>query len=334
MTADDAFKNLLRGDGLAIPVVKSLRGAKGAAPDRPGQKAEMPAGQGGADYLPGTAGDEAGESFSSHPTETDLEPTEESGGLAAAAEEGAHILGRDVATDVPGASPAPPAPGGQGESRGGGVDLAKARRVRRFGCPPVDGIAFFEDQARDLSARIGIAAPDRPSLMVVSAERGEGRTELAIRLALALAKKVGAKILLADFDLKRPGVAARLGISAKYFTLADALRGACPLEDALTYGVEDNLYVLPSRASERAGDDIVDPRQLGALAAAIHSLFDFAVFDCGPAAQSDALSLCRHVGAVLLSGLAGKTSARRANEAAERLDRAGVAVAGMVVSGV
>jgi Mrp family chromosome partitioning ATPase len=215
----------------------------------------------------------------------------------------------------------------------GKTDLGRARRIKRFNYLPLGGATEFEVQSMDLAARLSAQNPGQPSLLISSARRGEGRTELAVRFALALARRVGARILLADFDLRRPQVAMRLGVSAKYFTLTDVLRGACPVEEALTASDEDGLYVLPARAPDRIGDEIVDARNFGAFMETVHRAFDYAVFDCPPAEHADTLNLCRHAGAALLSGYSGITSARRLNLAAQRLAATGIGVAGMVLMG-
>ena len=157
---------------------------------------------------------------------------------------------------------------------------------------------------------------------------------MAIRLALAMAKRVGARVLLADFDLKNPRIASRLGLAVNNFSLADALRGTCPLEDALTVSDEDNLYVLPARPSDRAGDEIVESRHAASLFAGIHAAFDFTVVDAGPVEQSEAQILCRLVGGVAVTGFGGQTTAGRLERAAARADSLGGRVAGMLLAGL
>jgi Mrp family chromosome partitioning ATPase len=85
------------------------------------------------------------------------------------------------------------------------------------------------------------------SLAVFGATASDGKTTTAINLAVSLANGHSHSVLLADFDFRRPALAARLGLSPE-FGADDALRGAARLEDCL-YHPEgfDRLVVLPAR---------------------------------------------------------------------------------------
>jgi Mrp family chromosome partitioning ATPase len=191
----------------------------------------------------------------------------------------------------------------------------------------------FKNRARDIMASVTSQYPDRPSLAVTSPRRGDGQTELAIRLALAAAKRVDYRVLLVDFDIRKPQIAARLGLSSKYFVLGDVLRSSCLLGEALLYSEEDNLYVLPARPLDREGDDVLADRQVQAVMAQMHATFDFTIIGCGPMEHVDATIVCRHAGVTALAAFCGRTPARTLREAAEALGEAGVAVAGLLLTG-
>ncbi len=219
------------------------------------------------------------------------------------------------------------------ESPSAGLSLDRARRVRRFAYLPLAGIEQFEARARDIMAGLVSRTPEQPSLAVVAPARGDGQTEVAIRLALAVAKRVDYRILLVDMDVRRPQIARRLGLSSKYFTAMDVLRGACPLGEALMHSEEDNLYVLPSRASDRDGDEVLDVKQVRQLMEQLHSAFDFVILCCGSMDHADATILCRHTGATALAAFCRRTRAGALRDAADRLAEAGVAVAGLLLTG-
>jgi protein-tyrosine kinase len=86
------------------------------------------------------------------------------------------------------------------------------------------------------------------SLAVFGATANDGKTTTAINLAISLANGHSHSVLLADFDFRRPALAARLGLSPE-FGADDALRGEARIEDCL-YHPEgfDRLVVLPARA--------------------------------------------------------------------------------------
>lgn len=345
MTADDAFDNLMNKNAIPIPMAKptECRRSTDAAPAGDDAQAagetmrvdslfdEKPG-----DYRPGSHGSDSRRGVYANPTETDLDPVDEALDVDSAGLHGARVIGRDAASaDVPAddgfrdATVYDDAPEDDVADSG----LGMARRVRRFAYAPLSGMEHFENEVRDMMARLIAHDPDKPSLLVTSAMRGEGRTELAIRLALAMAKRVGYRVLLADFDMRRPRVAARLGISSKHFALADVLRGSCPLGEALVVSEEDGLYVLPSRPSDREGDDILDSRQARGLFGQLHATFDFAVIDCGPVTTADAMILCRVTGSAAVAGYCGLTTAAQMADAGAKLEAAGAHVAGALLTG-
>lgn len=307
------------------------------------------------DYRPRGYSDD-GEDFTT-PTETDLDAV--GGQLSDAYAHGARVLGRDVdpdeffdgidgdddnddmgMSDLVSASyaqmrktssqdtviDATPVPGSQSV-------LDKARRLRRFSYLPLSNMEHFKTRARDIMASLSSQTPGRASLAVTSVGRGAGQAELAIRLALSAARRVDYRVLLADFDIRKPQVAKRLGLSSKYFTVSDVLRESCPLGEALMLSEEDNLYVLPARESDRDGDEVLNDKQVQTLMEKMHEVFDFVVVSCGPMDHADATIICRHAGATALAAFCGYSSARAVRAAAERLSEAGVNVAGLLLTG-
>jgi|GEM_PF-2779984 ATPases involved in chromosome partitioning len=363
MNADDAFGKLMQSNKLAIPVAKPEQPEKDVAQFLDHlESAVSPAFDQNdftetdfnpldslpvtdamdlqPDYVPAANGedttDEKPEKF---PTVTDALPVLDNEtdtvldhNLEDAFDEGAVIMGRDMPNPIsqrliarPEAEPEP--------TLNGIVRLAKARRVRRFAQLPLIGADKFEAEARELCANLAAVDPQKPSLLITSSGRGQGRTELAIRLSLAMARRVGARILLIDFDLKNPRVATRLGIPMKYFALADVLHGTCPLEEALVVSEEDNLYVLPARPSDRDGDDILNTHQAENLLDSVHRAFDFVILDCGPASQSETVALCRNVGFTALAAFSGLATRGNVERTGAKLEAAGARIAGVLLAG-
>ncbi|MDR1744413.1 MAG: AAA family ATPase [Planctomycetota bacterium] len=357
-TADDAFGRLMTKNALNIPVAnpsgdagRTRRADPPVADNRRGTAIRvMDVMEMDEDYRPRAGDDdEKGDVFTT-PTESDLDAVPDGNEEPEQPEQAAET--RDAAT-----SPTEffaEAENGDGEpvdrdeldtdanfreadvveeSSPAGLALDRARRVRRFAYLPLAGIEQFELRARDIMAGLVAQTPEQPSLAVVGPARGDGQTESAIRLALAVAKRVDYRILLVDMDVRRPQVARRLGLSSKYFTAMDVLRGACPLGEALMHSEEDNLYVLPSRASDRDGDEVLDVKQVRQLMGQLHSAFDFVILCCGSMDHVDATILCRHTGATALAGFCRHTRASALRDAAERLAESGVTVAGLLLTG-
>ena len=361
MTADDAFEKLMHRNALSIPVANPSAEARRATGVRPvpvarGTTARRQADaddevmkvlnvmeEGRGDYNPRREAGEEDEGVFTTPTETDLDPVADDVDVTNAYVHGARVIGRDATghedfygdsgeADEEGYVDAA-VRGGEADGDTGPFGLDLARRVRRLAFLPLADMELFENRARDLMASLQGQDAEHPSLAVTCPHRGDGGTEIAIRLALAMAKRVDYRVLLADFDLRKPQVAPRLGLSVKHFALADVLRGSCPLGEALFYSEEDNLYVLPARASERDGDEFLDDRAVQNLFTRLHRTFDFAVVVCGPMDHADAGSICRHAGAAALAGYCGFTRAGALRDAADRLAEGGAKVAGLLLTG-
>lgn len=360
MNADTAFDKLIHKNALPIPVAKPSaepqrnktegRIAKPTPVARPAGPVREPAYEKAVrvtdlldeepgDYRPRGGADTTNEENALYatPTETDLDPVDGDGDeIDSAAMHGARIVGRDAASEEDlyesddGYARREP-DGYDGVDGESGLDLA--RRVRRFAYLPLSGMEEFENRSRDLMASLQSQMADRPSLAITGVMHGDGQAELALRLALAMAKRVDYRVLLADFNLRQPQIANRLGLSSKHFALSDVLRESCPLGEALILGEEDNLYVLPARASDRDGDEVFDDRQVQMLLGQIHRTFDFTIIACGPMDHADATIICRHTGFAALAAYCGVSRARPLREAAERLAEAGARVAGLVLTG-
>jgi protein-tyrosine kinase len=84
------------------------------------------------------------------------------------------------------------------------------------------------------------------TLGVISATNGEGKTLTAINLALGLSAEPNQSVALIDLDLRRPAIAATLGLAAP-FGLESWFAGAQPAQ-RMCYGIAGNerLYVLPT----------------------------------------------------------------------------------------
>lgn len=202
---------------------------------------------------------------------------------------------------------------------------------------------------RHLRTSILFSHRDRPirTLLVTSPEPGEGKSTIALNLALAFAQ-AGRRVLYVDADLRNP-TGHKLTGQAREDGLSDLLFAEqpvnwetyrCPLRvDWGTFVSEaDGLYVLP------AGREVPNPTELlGSQAmsvmlknAAAH--FDLVVVDSSPVlAVPEARLLAATCDAVLLLARSGQTSEHSLHAAAQALESVGANAArfiGVVFNGV
>ena len=118
-------------------------------------------------------------------------------------------------------------------------------------------------------------------LIVVSPLESEGKTVTATNLALALAEKEGRRVLLLDFDLRRPRVEPFLAEQGRV-GLADILREESTLDAAIQACRREHLHVLTAgRASTRSLSRL-EPGRMAPLLRRLREDFDWIVGDCPP----------------------------------------------------
>jgi capsular exopolysaccharide synthesis family protein len=171
------------------------------------------------------------------------------------------------------------------------------------------------------------------TLLVTSPAQGEGRTTVAANLAVAAAR-VGLRVILVDTDLRNPALARLLGLGDPP-GLSDALVSAEPAYKYLLESGIDNLRVLPG------GSKPPNPAELLASAAAHRMLValqeecDLLILDSAPILPvADSLELMPSVDVVLMVVRRSVTRLRQLSAAADRVERVGATVSGVVYNDV
>lgn len=137
------------------------------------------------------------------------------------------------------------------------------------------------EAVRGLRANILVANDDQPQAMLVTSSLpGEGKTTVAVNLALALSQH--RPTCLVDADLRRPCVAATCGVRHDR-GLGDVLLGSVPLEGALvTMQNCPNLAVLPAGEASDERAHLIASTAMKSTMDSLRSRFDFIVLDSSP----------------------------------------------------
>src|SRR5579875_3316672 len=150
------------------------------------------------------------------------------------------------------------------------------------------------EEFRTLRTRLNHLQTLQPlhTVVVTSASPAEGKSFTATNLAVTQAQLADKRILLADFDFRRPSVDKTFQIDCAP-GITDYLRGQAKLSDILRRLAGTNLYILT------AGDVVPNPLELlnlkscRALIDALRNHFDWVVLDSPPllfAADANLLS--------------------------------------------
>lgn len=139
------------------------------------------------------------------------------------------------------------------------------------------------EEFRSLRTRLNHLQKDQPlhTLVVSSASPGEGKSFTACNLAMSHAQLEGKRILLADFDFRRPSIDKLFGLKGAA-GLTDYLLGKARIQDILYRIADTNLHVIT------AGESVQNPLELlnlggcGALLEALRDHFDWVILDSPP----------------------------------------------------
>jgi receptor protein-tyrosine kinase len=154
------------------------------------------------------------------------------------------------------------------------------------------------EEFRSLRTRLNHMQTLQPirTVVVTSASPAEGKSFAAMNLALTQSQLAGKRVLIADFDFRRPIVHNLMQLDRSP-GITDYLLGKAPIEAVIKRMAGTNLYVLP------AGEAVMNPLELLNLPAVrqmldqLPTFFDWVILDTPPllfAADANLLATMCH----------------------------------------
>jgi len=200
-----------------------------------------------------------------------------------------------------------------------------------------------------LRARLRYFNVDRElhSLLITSAIPGEGKTTIALQLAISDAVSYGAQVALVEADLRRPSLAGRLGID-RGPGLAEVISRSVTLEDALQQvplpGQLDNgngatsvapFSVLVAGMPPPNPSQLIESESMRHVLAMLTARFDLVIIDSPPVSVvSDAIPLVGQVSGVVVVSRIGKSSRDLGRHLREQLVKLDAPTLGVVANGL
>ena len=168
------------------------------------------------------------------------------------------------------------------------------------------------------------------TIVVTSAVSGEGKSSTSCGLAVLFAE-AGQQVLIIDADLRRPRVAAYLGLEGGV-GLTTVLVGKASVDDVLQRYSSD-LWVLPSGFLPPNPSELLGSRHMADLLEDLQQKFDMIIIDCSPLlpVTDAAVVAARADGAVLMSR-ARKTTSAQVTMAAQALRSVDARLLGCVLN--
>lgn len=189
-----------------------------------------------------------------------------------------------------------------------------------------------------LATNIIFARPDNPvkRLVLTSPLPGDGKTLVAVNVAVALAKR-GRRVLLIDADLRR-GMISSVCRLRREPGLSSVILGSVPLSEArreIGLGGDDMLHVVTTGALQENPAPVLAGDQIRVLLDKVSNDYDVIIFDSPPInVVTDAALLSSSCDAVLLVARAGVTAVPALSLAMEQLRQVRAPIVGAVLNDI
>lgn len=194
-------------------------------------------------------------------------------------------------------------------------------------------VTGFEEAVRTLRNSILLGSFNRrlTSLMVTSASPSEGKTTIAVHLAIAHAQQKH-KTLLIDGDLRRPGVSTKLNLDVQSGLAAALMNGLQWREKVVKMDQLPELDILACGHTNRRAADLIGAALPRILEEAAGS-YDLIIIDAPPLLGfSEPLQMAAAVEGVVIVAKAGHTNRKAVASVVNTLQRVRANVVGLVLN--
>ena len=222
-------------------------------------------------------------------------------------------------------------------------DVPESQALSSGQAESVHGFAVAES-FRMLRARLRYFNIDREirSLIVTSVGPAEGKTTVAHNLAAATASAGATRVLLLEADLRRPRLAAKLGLTAAP-GLAEFLTRAVGLDEVIQRITlqeggdrpDKTLDVIVAGINPPNPAELLESDKMADLLDRLAAIYDLVVIDTPPAGLiADVIPLMSLVGGIVIVSSVGKSSRDAAAHFKGHLDQLGAPVLGVIANRV
>lgn len=207
----------------------------------------------------------------------------------------------------------------------------KMEKVENLGLPSkevapvliVPPHSFGAEAFRKLKTQIFLHPGNPPrSILVTSAAPQEGKTLVAVNLAVAISKEIHSNAILVDGDLRRPSI--HIEKSKSGVGLSNYLSNGVPLSEILINSQIEKLRIIQAGSSTRKSSELIRSKKMGELLQSLREFGDntYVVIDSPPImATPDPTLLSTMVDGIILVIRAGYTSRESVQSAIKSIDR-------------
>jgi tyrosine-protein kinase len=173
---------------------------------------------------------------------------------------------------------------------------------------------------------------DRPKSIVISSSiPGEGKSTMAINLAVSLAD-TGSRVILVDADLRQPSIADYVGIEGRV-GLTTVLIGRAAVEDVVQPLGTTSLDLLPAGQIPPNPSELLGSMTMALLLERLSAVYDMVLLDSPPLLPvTDAVVLSKMAGGALVVVGADRVHRPQLQQSLESLETAGAHIFGLVMN--
>lgn len=175
--------------------------------------------------------------------------------------------------------------------------------------------------------------PDHGALVITSSGPDEGKSTVAVNLALAMAQIEDSRVLLIDADLRNSHRGSFFQVKDDDSRgLGDFLDGDAELDEVIHHSGESNLWIIPRGKVTENPTELLSSRRMASLLEKCRAERYFAIIDTPPVSLfSDAVILGSQADGVMLIVGAGQADRESCQLAAQRIVQAGGRLLGVVL---
>ncbi len=215
--------------------------------------------------------------------------------------------------------------------------LPRVHRAREEGRPILISQrqrSSFAEAFRTLRTSVLLSHAEHPprTILFTSSGPGEGKTTTAVNTAISLAQ-MGARVLLIDGDLRKPGLHKALNVK-NHPGLSAYLTRPLEVDAVVLHQPTENLFVIPAGAIPPNPSELLGSAKMRELIAQVSERYDFVLVDSPPASTPDALVLSALVDGVILIIRCGETPRELVHRAHQALLDVNARIFGVVLNRV
>ncbi|MDM8543127.1 polysaccharide biosynthesis tyrosine autokinase [Desulfococcaceae bacterium HSG9] len=216
--------------------------------------------------------------------------------------------------------------------------LSKVKDKKVEKCIIEQDVPHFVENFNAIRTALLLSSTQSPPrcLLITSTLPSEGKTTVAINLAVTLANQTDKKVLLIDADLRKPSLAKVFGINNTH-GLTTLLTSETDefFGDCIRQGPIEDLQFITSGPHPPNPSELLGSKRMIALLNMMQKKFDFIVIDSPPVLSvTDSIVLSKIVGGTIFVIKAGKSTYELVNRGLKLLTTVQARVLGVVLNAV